>query len=349
MAKIPPANYTSIASYLNSIYPGIGFCVCLGAAAKWLDQLVPANLLIINYVLISILLGLLARNAFSLPAILDEGIGFSSKIFLYIGIVLLGAGLNLVDIISVGLAAIFMVAISITFSIAFCGWLAVKIGKNRRWGHLVGTGIGICGVSAIIALAPVIKAREKEIFTAIGAALLVDLTVLLFLPTVGHSLGWSDNLAGFFAGGVSSNTAQSIAIGHAYSDAAGAIATIVKSVRNTLMPVVILALTFLYTKKNLPLGEKARAGLLWTKFPKFIIGLLAAAVLRTAGVIPDEGVLMARELSSWFFVVCFVGIGAGINLKELGRQDMFIVGFGFIMTLILGLYVYLYSTYLLFN
>ena len=300
-----------------------------------------------NHVLIAILLGLILRNLLGIPRVFSSGIEFCTRICLYIGIVLLGASLNLHEIFSVGATAIIMVAVSITFSIIIGGWLVKRISGNERWGHLIGVGIGVCGVSAIIALAPAIKARQKEIFTAIGIAILNDVMVLAALPLVAHAMGWSDLLAGFIAGAVPANTAQAIAIGHAYSDTAGAIATIVKSARNTLLPVVVVVMTYIYIRKGLPVGEKIRPGLLWSKFPKFIVGLLIAASLSTAGLISPQGIAAAKTLSSWFFVLCFVGIGAGINLKDLGRHELGVIAFGFLMTIIVGFYAYFYSTLIL--
>ncbi len=352
MAKIPPQKHSGWGSYLLHIIPGLTLCAALGALARWIDaNLIPDQLFIFNYVLIAILLGLSARNFFPLSLrIFAEGIVFSARMCLFIGIVLLGARLNLVEIFSIGSTALIMVSISIAFCILICGWFARRQGAGERWGHLVGVGIGVCGVSAIMAVAPAIRAREREIVTAIGAALLTDVMVLLALPFVGHALGWGDMLAGFTAGIVPSNTAQSIAIGHAYSEGAGAIATIVKSARNALLPAVVLVLTYIYTRRGLPVGEKVHLGLLWSKFPKFIVGLMIAASLATLGLITPEGAAIAGSLSTWFFVTCFVAIGAGIDISELKGQDLAVIAFGFPMTIILWLYVYVYGTaVLLFN
>lgn len=348
MPQIPGPGYGSWTEYLVDILPGVIFCVVLGYISRVIDDhLVPEHMFYMNYVMIAIILGLAARNLTPFPRALASGVDFSTKIFLYTGVVLLGAGLDLVQIFSVGYTAIAMVSISIALCILLCGALARWIGAGSRWGHLVGAGIGVCGVSAIMALAPAIRARKREIVTAIGAALVTDLLVLVTLPTLGRTLGWSDMLAGFFAGVVPSNTAQCIAIGHAYSDAAGAIATIVKSARNALMPAVILIMTYVYTARGLPVGEKARLGLLWSKFPKFIVGLLIAAAARTFGLLGSETVTAARSASTWLFVFCFVGIGAGIDIRDLGRQDLKVIGFGFLATIALGLYAYFYSRIIL--
>lgn len=348
VAKIPPQEYKGWIEYVKYIIPGLSLCFILGAISKWIDDnVIPSDFFIVNYVLIAIVFGLIIRNALSLPKIIFPGIEFATKICLFIGIVLLGARLNLVEIFSVGSSAILMVAISITMCIVICGMLAKKLQYNERWGHLVGTGIGVCGVSAVIALAPAIKANSREILAAIGAALLTDMLVLIILPTIAHPLNWNDTLVGFIAGVVPSNTAQCVAIGHAYSDPAGAVATIVKSARNAFMPVVILVMTFYYTKKGLPVGENVRISLLWIRFPKFIVGLLIAAAMNTFGFLTPEAISKAGVLSNWFFVICFVGIGAGIKLNELGKQDLAVIAFGFLMTALLFIYAFLYSKFII--
>ena len=346
MAKIPPGEYDSWYSYLSSILPGLILCFSLGAMARWIDQnLIPEALFMVNYVILAIGSGLVVKNLLRLGPRFEPGIAFSAKICLFAGIVLLGAGMDLTRVFSVGSQAVIMVAISITLAIVFCGWMARHLGGSTRGGHLIGVGIGVCGVSAIMATAPAIRARDKEVVTAIGAALLTDVLVLILLPLIGHPLGWSPTLAGFIAGIVPSNTAQCIAIGYAYCPETGAIATIVKSARNALLPIVVLVITYLYTRQGLPVGEKVSLSLLWNKFPKFILGFLGAAFLTTMGLVSPEGMALARDLSTWFFVTCFVGIGAGIELKELGKHDLAVIGLGFVTTFLLWLYVYLFVAF----
>ncbi len=348
MGKLPTKESNSWAGYMKTIMPGFLLCLGLGSAARWFDQsVVFEHIFFLNYVLIAILLGLFVRNIIPLPKTFNPGIDFSARTCLFIGIVLLGARLNLLEIFSVGASALVMVSISITACILICGFAGKKLGSSERCGHLVGAGVGVCGISAIIALAPIIKVREREILAAVGAVLLNDIIILAVLPAVGHQFGWGDTLFGFMAGVVPSNTAQCIAIGYAYSDAAGAVATVVKSARNALLPLVIMAMAYVYTKKGLPVGEKVSVKLLWTKFPKFIVGLLAAALLNTFGLLTADAVSIAGSLSSWFFVICFAGIGAGINIKETGKQDLAVMAIGIGMAAIIGVYAFIYSSHIL--
>ncbi|MFP4200345.1 MAG: YeiH family protein [Bacillota bacterium] len=350
MARIPPPEHRGWKEYASAVAPGLLLCFLLGALAKWMDSsLMPDQVFFLNYVFLAILMGLALRNLCPLDLTRCEpGFRFASRSCLYIGVVLLGARLNLIEVFSVGATALIVVAVSIAFCIYLSGWFARSIGVSERWGHLVGVGMGICGISAIMATAPAIKAKEREIVTAIGAALMTDILVLISLPAVAHAMGWGDMLTGFLAGIVPSNTAQSIAVGYAYSEGAGTIATIVKSARNVLMPAVILILVYLYTRRGLPVGEQVRARLLWTRFPKFIVGLILAAAATTMGLLSPATAALAGTLSSWFFVTCFVAIGAGIHFSDIRRHDVAVIAFSVPMTALRWLYVYAVGKYVLF-
>jgi uncharacterized integral membrane protein (TIGR00698 family) len=345
MTATSPAGQKKLFEHITTVLPGILLCSFLGLLSWFIAGILKDTALsFLNYVVIAVISGILIKNMLTLPVIMNPGIAFSAKIFLYAGVILLGARLNVLDIFSLGLPALLMVAVSITASIYFCGKVMEKVNGNRRWGHLIGAGIGVCGVSAIMSLAPCIKAREREVVSSIGVVLVNDIALLLLLPAVAVYMGWDDYLVGYLSGVVPSNTAQCIAIGYTFSEQAGVVTTIVKSVRNTLIPVVVLVMTYLYTRQGLPVGVKLKPFMLWEKFPKFVIGFLLASMLNTFGLLSVNAIKIAGNLSTSFFVVCFVALGAGINIRELGRGDFSAFITGVLMVLIIGVYAFLYST-----
>ncbi len=279
----------------------------------------------LNYVLIAIILGMLVKNfilpRLNLEIIFDAGIEFSAKIFLMAGIILIGARMNLGDVVAVGSNAIMMVIGSIVLSLAVCGWVGKK-SFGERAGHLIGIGIGIgvCGISAIIALAPVIKAKEKEVFFAIAAVLLADFMILIGLLLVDRLANLGNEFVGYFAGVVPANTAQAIAI---------------------------LVMTYIYTVRGLPVGETVRVNLLWTKFPKFILGFLVASLLATLDVFPANSSVIFQNLSQWFFTICFVGLGSGIDFSSFNKKEASPILLGLGMTLILAIYAFLWIRFII--
>lgn len=114
----------------------------------------------------------------------------------------------------------------------------------------------MCGISAIMALAPVIKAREKNILTAIATALLTDVSVLLALPLIVFMSGISVIFAGYWAGAFASNAVQSIATGFAVSETAGQVATVTKTTRNAMMAMLVLLVAYYYARRELLIGVK---------------------------------------------------------------------------------------------
>ena len=350
MAKIPSEQYDTWGSYLKALMPGLLYCVVLGVFSWYLEKIAYAawgKNIPLNYVFIAIILGIVTRNLFKLGDTFIEGINFSTKVFLYVGVVLIGAKLNLVQIFKVGSGALVMVSISITLMVLGAGWISNRYKLGYRVGHLVGTGIGVCGVSAIIATAPAIKATDKELIIAIGASLLTDVMCLFGIPLLGHYFHWNDLFVGYLSGVTPSNTAQCIATGFAYSDMSGNVATITKSARNALMPVLILALVYYYTKKGLPVGEKVRIGLLWSKFPKFVLGLLVLASIASFGLFNKEMIHTTTNMYKWLFSFCFVGIGAAVDFKQFQGRDIAPIIAGFCLTFVLFAYAFLFAGYII--
>jgi uncharacterized integral membrane protein (TIGR00698 family) len=350
MAKIPPENYKTWGSYMRALMPGLFYCIILGILSWYLEKAAYEAFgknIPLNYVFIAIILGIVTRNAFKMGDRFMDGINFSSKVFLYIGVVLIGTKLNIAQILKVGSGAIVMVSISITLMVLISGWISNRYQLGHRVGHLVGTGIGVCGVSAVIATAPAIKATDKEIIIAIGASLLTDVMCLFAIPLLGHQFGWNDTFVGYLSGVTPSNTAQCIATGFAYSDTSGNVATITKSARNALMPVVILLLIYYYTKKGLPVGEKVRLVILWSKFPKFVLGLLVLSGLASFDLFTKEMVKATTHMYQWLFAFCFVSIGAAVDLKQFKGRDMAPIVAGFLLTFILFGYAFVFSGYVL--
>lgn len=341
MAKLPPKKYASWSQYLISILPGF-LLALIGAVIVWyLSAVTPANWPV-NYVLYAIILGMILRNVLKLPALFKEGLGFSSKILLFMGVIFLGGTINFAVIISTGPHAVILAVLAVTAMITLSYLLGKLFGLPEDSKALLGIGMGVCGVSAIVALTPVIKAKERYVLTAIVASLLNSVILLFVIPLLVHWTAMPELLAGYWSGAISSNTAQAIATGFAIGEEAGTIATITKTARNALMAFAILFFAYLYTRKGLPIGVKLRPILIWEKFPKFIFGLLIMSLLSTFGLFSPEVTGQFKDLSRWCFMICFVGMGYEISFRDLKLNDLKPVLFGLILSVILVLIVYLY-------
>ena len=117
---------------------------------------------------------------------------------------------------------------------------------------LIGVGTAICGGSAIAAISPIIEADEMEIAYSISTIFLFNIIAVLIFPPLGHLLGFSDKAFGLWAGTAINDTSSVVAAGYAFSNAAGAYATIVKLTRTTMIiPIAIIySIITAYQKKK---------------------------------------------------------------------------------------------------
>jgi len=103
------------------------------------------------------------------------------------------------------------------------------------------------------------------------------------------------------------------------------IATIVKTTQNALIGVVAIALTAYFALKvERKSAEEARPtlGQFWERFPKFVLGFVAASIIGTvyvqwAGKAGAANIATFNDLRTWFLIFAFVSIGLEFSLKGL--------------------------------
>lgn len=134
--------------------PGMAIALVLAAAAKGLEALEKAaGLHFIGASVIALFLGMIINHFRKPTAATASGIKFTSKKILKFAIILLGASLNIRTVLSVGRFSLTVML----FTLATCFGLGYLIGKalglNWKTSSLINAGTGICGGSAIAAIA----------------------------------------------------------------------------------------------------------------------------------------------------------------------------------------------------
>ena len=230
-------------------------------------------------------------NAFYKPnSVTAPGIKFTSKKILKFAIILLGASLNIRTVLTVGRFSLTVMV----FTLATCFGLGALIGKalglNWKTSSLINAGTGICGGSAIAAIAPVIEATDMDIAYGLSATFLFDTVMIVVFPILGHWMGLSDAAFGLWAGTAVNDTSSVVATGYAFSEAAGDFATMVKLTRTLAIIPAVLA----FAAINVHLKRKAQAAegtavkvSIKSIFPWFILGFLAMSALTSLGLIPQ--------------------------------------------------------------
>jgi uncharacterized integral membrane protein (TIGR00698 family) len=277
----------------------------------------------IEYVLWAILIGILITNTVGVHRIFRPGVQ-TYEFWLKIGIVALGSRFILGDIAKLGATSLVQILVDMAVAGTIIIAAARFFGLSGKLGSLLAIGTSICGVSAIIASKGAIRARNSDVGYAIAAILALGAVALFTLPPLGHLIGLSDHEFGLWAGLAVDNTAETTATGYLFSDEAGKIAVLVKSVRNALIGFVVLGFALYWAARGeadqLAPGVKAKAVFIWDKFPKFVLGFLAVSAIATAGWLSKDQTANIANVSKWAFLLTFAGVGLNTNFRELARS-----------------------------
>lgn len=286
---------------------GFFFCAVIAAVAIWLGMKMPLIGAPVFAIVMGVILTNTLRGPLQIPAL---RIGDVSKLALRGGIIMLGAGLDLSQIVATGLSSLPLLLIVVTAGIVCALGLGRALGLDWRMRCLIGMGTSICGASAIAALAPVIKAKGEEIAYAVTVVFFFNMLAVFTFPAFGHMMGLTDNGFGTWAGMAVNDTSAVVAAGFAFSPEAGATATIVKLTRTTLMiPLVILfALAVPLFEPRDGKEDVSLAKRVYDAFPMFILLFLLASLLKTLGLFgaAAEYIQLAGR---WVLIVAMAAVG----------------------------------------
>ena len=165
-------------------------------------------------------------------------------------------------------------------------------------------------------LGPTIKAKDRDIAYAISATFIFDIITVIAFPGIGRLLGLSNTGYGLWIGTAVNDTSSVVAAGYAFSDAAGALATIVKLTRTLFIVPVVLVFSWISTRKETK-SEKAEKVNIGKIFPWFILGFLAVVGIRSTGFVPDDIVVGMSFMSKFFLSMALAAIGLKTSLKEV--------------------------------
>ncbi|HFX4059509.1 YeiH family protein [Streptococcus pyogenes] len=299
--------------------PGLLLCLLLALPAWYLGRLFP----IIGAPVFAILLGMLLALFYGHRDKAEEGISFTSKCILQTAVVLLGFGLNLTQVMAVGMQSLPIIVSTIATALLVAygsqKWLRLDVNTAT----LVGVGSSICGGSAIAATAPVIKAKDDEIAKAISVIFLFNMLAALLFPSLGQLLGLSNEGFAIFAGTAVNDTSSVTATATAWdalhhSNTLDG-ATIVKLTRTLAILPITLGLSLYRAKKEHDIVTEKNFSLR-KSFPRFILFFLLASLITTLmtsfGVSADVFHSL-KTLSKFFIVMAMAAIGLNTNLVKL--------------------------------
>ena len=304
---------------------GVAICFAVAAVSVLLEEVIPGGLL--GASIIALFMGTIL-NSFFHPKWIKPALKFTSKRILKLAIILLGASLSMATVVSVGGQTFFVMIF--TFAMCFGGGYFVRklFGLNWKLGNLIAAGTGICGGSAVAAIAPVIDADDKDIAFAMSSTFLFDMVMIALYPLMGKALGMNDIAYGIWAGTSVNDTASVVASGYAFSEAAGDFATMVKLTRTIAIIPTVLVFAWVGTrikKKELQAQGGGKVNILKI-VPWFICGFLALAAAKSLGWIPANVSALLKTASKFLMVTALAAIGLNTSLldfKKAGLRPMF--------------------------
>jgi uncharacterized integral membrane protein (TIGR00698 family) len=293
----------------------------------------------ISSIFVAIILGLLIRNILGLHDTFKDGISFSVKRILKIGIVLLGIRLSFYDVITLGAWGIPIILICVLAGLSVTLWITNRLKQSHRLGTLTAVGTGICGVTAIVGTGPGIKANDEEMAYAIGNITIFGILAMFIYPYLAFYLFENDPIrVGLFLGTAIHETAQVAGAALIYDqvyDMAKVVdvATITKLTRNSLLIAVVPIMSYYYlNKKNENRGKNEQTPRWYQLIPLFVIGFILMAGVRTIGdsginengvayglLNPEQWKTFWKSLnilgSKYMLGIAMVGVGLSTNLK----------------------------------
>jgi len=308
----------------RTLIPGLLLLLAIGLAGRLIATVIP-----VNHLILTILLGLLVGNLYGVPDWARSAVG-THKVWLEIGIVVMGARIALDRVLTAGPTILLLVAatvITTTLVVELVARFVFAI--DEETGSLLAAGSGICGVSAVVAIAESIHTDDSNVAFAAATILLFDSTTLFVYPVVGHLLGLSNTVFGIWAGLTMFSTGPVTAAGFAYSQSAGQWALLVKLTRNALIGLVAVAYAVYYARKRASddgneSSVAADGGtatvswrFLWDTFPKFVVGFLVVMVVANLGLLSGAQIDSLTHLSDWTFLLAFAGLGLEFQVDEL--------------------------------
>ena len=315
------------------ILPGFALALAIAALAKWLESLLPIHLIGASVIALFIGMGI---HAFRTPGkLLQTGLKFTSKKVLKFAIILLGASLSIGTILQVGRLSLTVMVFTLLTCFGGGYFVGKKLGLNWKLSNLISAGTGICGGSAIAAIAPVIDADDSDIAYAMSATFLFDMAMILLFPIMGRALGLSDMAYGLWAGTAVNDTSSVVAASYAFSEAAGDFATMVKLTRTlSIIPTVIVFSLISTHLKRKEQGQTAQTkkvnivGLL----PWFIVAFLVMAGINSLGLIPAALSAALKSLSKFLMVAALAAIGLNTDLNKMKKAGINPMIHGFIIS-----------------
>ena len=349
---------------------GFLFIFALAALALWVAKIPAVKYYGFEAVFFSVIFGLIINNCFGIPKWLKPAI--QGEYFIKIGVVCLGATILFRDVMKSGSMGLLQAILVVTIVWFFAYFISRKLKVDRSTAMTLSSGLSICGVSACITAARVAGTDDRKLSYIVSVVLIIVVPMIYLMPWLAEHiipLITSDpiiqqEIAGAWIGGTidtTSGVAASSEMAFAQmGDLANKTGVIVKATQNVLIGFVAFFIAlYLSTKGDDGKSQRPSLGIVWEKFPKFIIGFVAASLVfsicQSGEIFPDFAksklveTSLAKTFSQLFFSLAFVCIGLDTRLKDIVSRENRSTLFAFLIAQAFNIVVTFVLAYILFG
>ena len=286
-----------------------------------------------TYVAVLLLVGMLIRNTVGLPDVFKAGT-IAARPLIKPGIIILGAYYMWSDVLKVGVFGLILVIVFVMGTQLLISFWGRRAKVDSGLAGVMGAGVGVCGVSAAVAVAPVVNAKPRDFFYAIGTILLFGTVGLFTFPYIGKALDMSEPVFGAWVGTAILNTAQLVAAASWYGHESLLTANVINIVRVGFIPLIVLwAIYFYVVKPAVDAGHEGQKINVWeivtSKFPIFVFGFFIMVTMNEMGMFTaQDRSILASNLLKLFFAIGFAGVGLNIAFDDLKKAggSAFVIG-----------------------
>ncbi|HEX9179971.1 MAG TPA: putative sulfate exporter family transporter, partial [Burkholderiales bacterium] len=301
--------------YGLSVFPGIAFILLIAFVVRWgLDPMFAnwgkaasptlgwdfAKIFNLNYVVLGIVIGIVIVNFLRIPAWAANGVR-TARFFLKTGVILLGTLYSAAELAQLGALSVVMIGVFVLGSVWLVLLMGPRMGATNSMTGVLSAGVGVCGVSAAVAVSPVVNAKAVDIAFTLGTILLWGVLCMFIFPTIGQLLGMGPVQFGAWAGTGILNSAQVAGAALAF-DPKGIetlkVAEIFNITRVLFLPIIVLWLAAWYVKREVGATQVNLGQVLIAKFPVFVLGFILMFALSSMGLFAPAGHYQGKYFSS---------------------------------------------------
>jgi uncharacterized integral membrane protein (TIGR00698 family) len=315
----------------------------------------------VSAILCAVVLGMLWRNLVGAGRWADPGLEFAGQTLLRVGIVLIGLRLTWTVLAESGMTALPLVIACVSIALLVAMGVGRLLGVSSRIRQLLAAGTAICGCTAIIAVAPILRAQKADVGIAIACIVLFGSIAMVAYPWLaGLVFGADAAQAGMFFGASVHDTSQVVGASLIYAeqfDAPGAVAVagFTKFLRTSgLLVLVPVAAMWVARSDRAAVADQPK-DLRRHALPWFVILFIAFAGLRALGDWLTGGTAwsdlwqwkldIAQRVSEILLLCGLAAVGLGItfaHLREAGWRPVLLSFIAAIATGATALFLLLY-------